>query len=53
MNQIINGLRHGPWELYYYNGQLYYKGKYVNGQQQGLWEEYYQNGKLISKEFYL
>ena len=53
MNQIINGLRHGPWELYYDNGKLWYKCEYVNGKYHGPWEWYWSNGKLHSKGSYV
>jgi len=33
-----DGKRHGLWEWYYDNGQLWYKGYYINGQEDGLWE---------------
>jgi len=26
------GQAHGPWEYYYPNGKLWYKGKYINGE---------------------
>ena len=41
-----NGLRHGYWEQYYYNGRLWFKGNYVNGLQHDYWETYHDNGKL-------
>ena len=47
------GERHGYWEEYYSNGQLWCKGNYVNGKQHGYWERYYPNGKLNSKIYYI
>ena len=44
-----DGNTHGPWELYYSNGQTMYKGEYKNGKFHGLWELYYDNGKLVYK----
>ena len=41
--------RHGPWEKYWVNGQLYWKGTYLNGIHHGLWESYRDNGKLLYK----
>ena len=46
------GNRHGYWESYHDNGQLYYKGNYVNGNRHGYWERYWSNGDLIYKGFY-
>jgi antitoxin component YwqK of YwqJK toxin-antitoxin module len=43
------GERHGPWERYWYNGKLWYKGNYVNGEKRGPWEWYDENGKLRYK----
>ena len=42
-----DGKPHGYWELYYSNGQLWYKGNYVNGEYDGLWEYYHNNGKVL------
>ena len=47
-----NGERHGYWEVYYSNGQLWFKGHYNNGEEVGYWEDYY-NGKLRIKELYV
>ena len=37
MNQIIKGLREGPWEIYNTDGELAYKGYYTNNQKIGYW----------------
>ena len=34
-----NGEPHGYWEVYYYYGNLDYKGTYVNGKKHGYWEQ--------------
>ena len=53
------GQPHGPFETYYANGKLYYKGNYVNGKSHGLWEGYgakyflYLYGKLDEIEYYI
>ena len=47
------GERHGYWEEYYSNGQLWCKGNYVNGKQHGYWEDYYENGQLNFKGNYV
>jgi antitoxin component YwqK of YwqJK toxin-antitoxin module len=41
--------RHGLWEKYHPNGQLYFKGAYINGKYDGLWITYYSNGQLCYK----
>ena len=48
----INGNRDGYWEVYYSNGNLWYKGWYKNGKREGYWEEYYPDGILWFKGFY-
>ena len=47
------GQKHGVWEEYYSNGNIWYKGNYVNGQKHGLWEWYWFNGKLNYKKNYV
>jgi antitoxin component YwqK of YwqJK toxin-antitoxin module len=47
------GERHGYWEYYYLNGNLWYKGNYVNGNRHGYWEWYHDNGQLDSKIYYI
>jgi antitoxin component YwqK of YwqJK toxin-antitoxin module len=44
-----NGNRHGYCEIYYDNGNLWYKGTYVDGKPHGYWEGYYDNGNLCYK----
>jgi antitoxin component YwqK of YwqJK toxin-antitoxin module len=43
------GEKHGYWEYYYDNGQLWCKGNYINGKEHGYWEVYYSNGQLSYK----
>jgi antitoxin component YwqK of YwqJK toxin-antitoxin module len=43
------GERHGLWEDYYDNGQLYWKCNYHNGKYHGLLESYHSNGQLYWK----
>jgi antitoxin component YwqK of YwqJK toxin-antitoxin module len=43
------GEKHGYWEKYCNNGQLWYKSNWVNGKLDGYWEEYYRSGQLFSK----
>ena len=47
------GQRHGPWESYYENGKLSYKGNYLNGKVHGLFESYYSDGNLRFKSNYI
>ena len=41
-----NGKRHGYWEFYHDNGQLWMKGNFINGDPDGIWEYYHKNGDL-------
>jgi len=34
-------LAHGLWEMYYDNGNLYYRRHYINGEKIGFWERYF------------
>ena len=45
-SKIDGALERGPYEVYYENGQLSYKGNYRNGKPHGLRESYYENGQL-------
>ena len=48
------GQRHGPWETYYLNGNLRYKGNFINGKRHGLCENYgWSNGELEEIEYYI
>ncbi len=40
------GEKHGYWEIYFSNGQLFYKGNFVDGYEHGYWERYYYDGQL-------
>ncbi len=40
------GEKHGPWEVYWNDGNIMYKENYINGKEHGLNERYYSNGKL-------
>jgi antitoxin component YwqK of YwqJK toxin-antitoxin module len=41
--------KHGYWERYYLNGQLFFKGNFVNGKAHGYFEWYHSNGQLYFK----
>ena len=47
------GERHGPWEVYHDNGNLWYKKNYVNGKEHGLCELYHSNGNPMYKKNYV
>ncbi len=53
MNQIVNNLKEGYWEIYDTDGNLWYKGNYKSGIIEGYWEWYYSNGKLRYKGNYI
>ena len=43
----------GPWERYYLNGGLDFKGNYLNGKRHGPLEWYGRNGGLDEIEYYI
>ena len=47
------GEPNGPWEEYYSNGKLYWRGNYVNGKASGLFERYWSDGNLWYKKNYV
>ena len=53
INQLDKeGWCHGPWSVYYDNGQLLCKGEFKNGNRRGLWEDYWSDGQISSKGEY-
>jgi len=46
------GEPHGYWEIYKYNGELYFKCVYVKGEEHGF-AEYYWDEKVIRKNYHL
>ena len=48
-----NGEKHGPWERYHDNGNLWYKENYINGELHGLYERYSNSGKSYIKQYIL
>jgi antitoxin component YwqK of YwqJK toxin-antitoxin module len=48
-----NGIKHGYWEDYWDNGNLWYKGNYVDGNRHGYWEVYNYNGNLNQIRYYI
>lgn len=54
INQVnSDGIKHGYWESYYFNGQLMYKGNWNNGNRHGYWEDYHFNGQLAYKGYFI
>ena len=51
-NQYKNGKKHGLWESYYSNGEVYYKGNYKDDKQDGYWEPY-NNGNHLINQFHI
>lgn len=37
--------RHGPWQAWHDDGQLWESGTYYQGEEHGLWEWWYENGQ--------
>jgi len=42
--QYVNGIKHGYFEMFYYNGNAYCKGYYKNNKPIGIWEFFYATG---------
>jgi len=47
-----NNERHGYWEKYYADGQLWFKGNYINGNRTGWWE-YYDTEKTYKQLYFI
>lgn len=47
-----NGELDGPWFMYRYNGQVWWKGEYKNGERDGPSVRYHRNGELSYKVTY-
>ena len=47
------GQRHGLWERYHYNGQLWYKCVFINGKENGFEEWYWDDGNITTKIYHL
>jgi len=45
-------LRDRYWEVYYSNGQLWFKGNYIDDKRDGYWEWYNRDGNLRESIFY-
>lgn len=43
---------HGPWTLWYENGQMQAKGEYVDGKLDGVYQEWHENGQLRARGTY-
>ena len=46
MNAYKGSKRDGPWELYYQDGALSWRGNFRAGSLHGPWAAYYENGQL-------
>ena len=50
MNKLNeDGLRYGPWETYYSNGDVDIRNQYLNGHLHGPCESYWENGRIHYK----
>jgi len=47
------GQRHGYWEVYWSNGELWRKCVFINGKLNGVFESYSYDGKLRYKNYHL
>ena len=54
MNEVNDkGYKHGYWEKYCPDGNLWYKGVYINGLKDGYWGKYFSNGNPWYKGHYI
>ena len=44
--------RHGHWEIYHANGNIYHRAIYINNEPYGLWEWHQLKVKLIFRRYY-
>lgn len=47
------GKPHGYWEVYWYNGNIHYKGMYHNGKEVGYWFESSSAAASTMKTYYI
>jgi antitoxin component YwqK of YwqJK toxin-antitoxin module len=50
---FINGIQHGEFKAYWWNGNIHQIYNYVNGKRFGEYKMYNENGNLIKKEYYI
>ncbi|GAK88828.1 hypothetical protein JCM19297_3352 [Nonlabens ulvanivorans] len=46
---LKDGMPHGRYKLYYFNGQLKISGRFNKGEKTGTWRAYTRDGKLYHK----
>ncbi len=47
---LKEGIPHGRYKLYYFNGELKISGRFKKGEKTGTWKAYTREGKLFHKE---
>lgn len=47
---LKDGMPHGRYKLYYFNGELKISGRFKKGEKTGTWRGYTRDGKLFHKE---
>lgn len=47
---LKDGMPHGRYKLYYFNGELKISGRFKKGEKTGTWRAYTREGKLFHKE---
>jgi len=50
---IVNGIKHGEFFLYYEDGTLQMKGRIDNNKNIGKWQYFYTNGEIESEGFFV
>ena len=50
---VVNGMRHGEFLIYYENGNIEIKGKMHNNRNVGNWQYFYPSGELESEGYFV
>jgi len=46
---VVNGIKHGEFKLYYESGKMEIKGQLVNNLNEGKWQYFYESGQIESE----
>ncbi len=49
----LNGIKHGPYEYFDFDGNKRHQGNFLNGSENGEWIRYHSNGKVERVSFYI
>jgi antitoxin component YwqK of YwqJK toxin-antitoxin module len=52
LEAYADGLRHGPWRAWYFDGSMRAEGRYQEGQLVGKFQKWHENGRPASRKVY-